>query len=151
MANLLVQRFAQGNKFYTDKEITNTDAEKGVVGTFKTTFGQIVDADTNDFICYCLERRDTLIPEGTYPFTFYYSPENKLTVPLLHDVPNFSYVEVHPANWAYLLKGCVAPCTEIDISTPMGAGSRVAWQKVMGLLNNKEGNITYETLQQENT
>ena len=143
--NFKVQRFPKNNQYYTEKTITNTDPNKGVVGTFKTVFGQII-TDKGKFVCYCFERFDTLIPEGTYAYVFYDSPANQLTVPLLVDVPHFDKIEVHPANWAFQLKGCCAPCISIDLKIPQGSSSKTAWLMLIGLMNNEEGEITYETL-----
>ena len=52
------------------------------------------------------------IPEGTYPAsrgTF----QNRYEDLELHNVPGRSKVEMHGANWAHQLKGCIAPGMEI--------------------------------------
>jgi len=48
----------------------------------------------------------TAIPLGRYKMTLYQSPKHGL-VPLLHDVPGFTYIEMHKANDAEDLLGCV--------------------------------------------
>ena len=56
-----------------------------------------------DFIC----NLNYLISEGVYPVKLYESPRFNRTV-LLLDVPNHSYIEVHPADWSHELRGCFA-------------------------------------------
>ncbi len=51
----------------------------------------------------------TAVPAGTYRITLYYSPRHRRTVPLLHDVPGFSYVEIHPGNYPEDSEGCILP------------------------------------------
>lgn len=143
--NLVVQRFKKGHPLYTEQTITNTDPNKGVVGTFKSVFGQWVNAETGAFICYNLERFDTLIEEGTYKYTHYFSPANKCDVLLLHDVPHKEYVEVHIANWAYQLKACSAPCTAINLAVTGGISSGNAFKKIMTLVGSSIGTIKFET------
>jgi len=147
--NLKVQRFPVGHKLYSVAKVTNTDPKKGLVGTFECVFGQWVD-DKGNIICFNLERKDTLIAEGTRKFHFYNSPENKLRVPIMEDEPGLGTfnrcLEVHPANFPYELKGCSAPCIGVNAPLGMGITSRAAWDKLMALINNQEGTITYETL-----
>lgn len=49
----------------------------------------------------------TAMPAGRYLITLYNSPKHGL-VPLFNDVPQFSYTEIHRANTAEELQGCVA-------------------------------------------
>ena len=49
----------------------------------------------------------TAIPLGRYKMSLYQSPKHGL-VPLLHDVPGFTYIEIHKANEADELLGCIA-------------------------------------------
>lgn len=62
----------------------------------------------SQYECVSLERLSVMIREGTYPISLYFSPHFQRRLPLL-DVPGREYIEIHPANWAYQLKGCVAP------------------------------------------
>lgn len=57
---------------------------------------------------YSLENASCLIPAGVYRLSLYYSVRNKRIVPLLHDVPGRSYIEIHPANVPRELAGCLA-------------------------------------------
>ena len=47
------------------------------------------------------------IPRGRYEVELYNSPKHGL-VPLLKDVPGFKYIEIHKANRAEQLLGCIA-------------------------------------------
>ncbi len=58
------------------------------------------------FSCVTLERHDISIPKGTYNLSFYQSPHNGL-VPLLENVPNRSFIEIHSGNFEYQSKGCI--------------------------------------------
>ena len=49
----------------------------------------------------------TAMPLGRYRMTLYQSPKHGL-VPLFNDVPGFTYTEIHGANRAEQLLGCVA-------------------------------------------
>jgi len=131
---LTVQRFPKGHPFYSD----------AMDGQYQAIFGQMLD-ENNELICYTMERRDTLTPEGTYPFTYYKSPANQAVVPLLHNIPGFEYVEVHIANFPHEVKGCTAVGVSIDVTKPMLVSSGKAFTKLMSLLNMEAGTITYET------
>ena len=92
-------------------------------GTKKTGYKQmkltIVRVDVNDygifghlscdgdsFNCLTLENNELNIPEGTYKVTLYLSPKFGL-VPLLHDVPGRSYIEIHKGNTEADSTGCI--------------------------------------------
>lgn len=47
------------------------------------------------------------IPTGRYRLTLYHSPKHGV-VPLFHDVPGFTYIEMHAANKPEELRGCIA-------------------------------------------
>jgi len=94
-----VQRFAKGHPLYSEV------AYKGCI----PVFGRIVDADGAQ-IHYTMERKDTLIPEGEYDYCFYHSPTNGWVI-LLKNVPGFTFIEHHIANWPNQIKGCTATST----------------------------------------
>lgn len=73
--------------------------------TDKGIFGHMV-ADAGSFDCVTLERHDVAIPCGIYKITLYDSPTHGL-VPLLHDVPKRSMIEIHEGNWEKNSKGCI--------------------------------------------
>ena len=76
-------------------------------------------------VCYTVEDQDlrledgngkiygkSAIPTGRYRCTTYQSPSRGNACILLHDVPAFSGVEIHAANHAEELRGCIAVGTE---------------------------------------
>ena len=52
---------------------------------------------------------ETAIPYGRYKVIVSYSPKLKRELPLLNDVPHFSGIRIHAANWPTQLEGCIAP------------------------------------------
>ncbi len=66
-----------------------------------------------EFICYSLERAAVAIPVGSYQAILDYSPKFQRLTPHL-DVPGRTYIEIHPANWASQLEGCIAVGESID-------------------------------------
>lgn len=140
-----IQRFSEGHEFYTDKITIHEGKE------YKCVFGQCLDSEDN-FIDYTLERKDTLIADGKYTWEWYYSPANKMTVLRLksdsegNDI-SARCLEMHPANFSYEIKGCVALGTEIDVNTPMLLHSRTAILSLFDKLKDyKTGTVTYETI-----
>lgn len=69
----------------------------------------------SDFECYTLEDppRDvkiqgvTAIPAGRYPVYVTYSPRFGRLLPLLHGVPGFTGIRIHPGNTAKDTEGCI--------------------------------------------
>ena len=67
------------------------------------------------------------IPAGTYPIQFAFSDRWQRLVPMLLDVPFRSLIEVHIANVAQDVEGCIGPGLR---ATPLGvASSGLAVQK----------------------
>lgn len=62
--------------------------------------------------CYTLERFDMIIPTGTYEIELYNSPKHGKNTPQLKNVPGRSNIQIHVANFADELLGCIAPGTE---------------------------------------
>lgn len=105
----------------------------------------------NEIVCFTLEDLDrgltsemslkeireikvygqTAIPYGRYGLVWYNSPKHG-RVPLLKNVKGFSYVEIHAANWATQLLGCIAP--GLKKSENMVEQSRDAMKKVKTLM-----------------
>jgi hypothetical protein len=50
---------------------------------------------------------ETAIPAGRYRVSLFRSPHFGWFVPLLHDVPGFSMVEIHPGNTSRDTAGCI--------------------------------------------
>lgn len=80
------------------------------------TFGEILRHGLRKVVTCELPWNDNIhrvscIPKGTYNVTRFNSP-SKGDVFLLHDVPNRSMIEIHPANVPTELLGCIAPGLE---------------------------------------
>ena len=76
MRKLTVKRFLPGHVYYSDATITHQGKQ------YQANFGEMLD-ESGRHICFTLERRETLTPEGCYPFTLAWSPNNKCIVPLM--------------------------------------------------------------------
>lgn len=85
--------------------------------TTKETFGQLSSDDPDILfpLCFTIERPwlnnqhgISCIPTGIYQVEQYNSP-TKGDVWQLLNVPNRSNIEIHPANFASQLEGCIAP------------------------------------------
>lgn len=156
--NFKVQRFLPDHPLYSDA--------KDKAG-LQATFGQIVDVN-GKLICYDLERRDKLIPEGIYRYTFQYSEVNQCIVPILIGVPGRQAIEIHIADFNYELLGCTAPGSTINKSVPCVVGSQVAFESLISLIIGQPfkrwqdkllkpfvgkdmGAVTYESLKNPNT
>lgn len=77
----------------------------------------------------------TAMPLGRYRVTLYMSPKHGL-VPLFHDVPNFTYTEIHKANKAEELRGCVAVGRER--TTTGVANCEVVLQRIVAAMQHAE-------------
>jgi hypothetical protein len=64
------------------------------------------------------------IPEGQY----FVAPDTdgRFKYYELQDVPNRSFIEIHPANKVSQLEGCLAPCMEFNFATETASRSREA-------------------------
>ena len=153
-----IQRFQPGDPLYSDAKDAN-----GV----PACFGQMID-ENGKLIMYTLERADMLTDEGTYDFSFMYSPVNKCIVPVFSGIPGRSKIEIHIANQPHELLGCTATGSTINKTVPAVAGSTIAFEAFISLLigqpykrnqdellkpflNRTIGSVTYETLNQPNT
>ncbi len=139
--NLKVQRFQPGHPLYCSSSVMHDGK------AYRPVFGRMINPDTNEFLCYTMERYDTLIPEGTYNISYYNSPTNKAIVPLLHDVKGFEFIEMHIANYPYEIKGCTAVGLGINIEVPMLISSGKAFMNLMNKLNMETAKVTYEKLE----
>lgn len=91
------------------------------------------------FLCYSLEPalgdggKGYAIPAGCYRVTLVTSPKFKRTVPLLHDVPGRTAIEIHPGNTHADTKGCILPGMEYLGIDRIGR-SREAFEMLVGLM-----------------
>jgi hypothetical protein len=91
-------------------------------------------------ICYTIElpwkrkeRGISCIPEGKYFIRKRYSAKYKWHLELV-DVPNRTYILIHPANDAQKeLRGCIAPVTKLS-GPGLGFMSRKAFTKLKDLV-----------------
>lgn len=72
--------------------------------------------DDGSVLCYTIELpwdenipHKSCIPRGTYEFEYYFSPKHGFTVWQALNVPQRGNIEIHPANLASELLGCIAP------------------------------------------
>lgn len=104
-----------------------------------------------EFVCYSLEDLDrelhsgmstkeirskkiyghTAVPYGRYEMKWYDSPKHG-RVPQLVGVKGFSYVQIHSANWATQLLGCIAPGT--SRANNAVEHSKTAFEKIKKLI-----------------
>jgi hypothetical protein len=89
----------------------------------------------------------TCIPNGTYQVEIRWSPKHGFEVPWILNVPDRADIEIHPANDAPELLGCVAVG---QTRSPNWVGaSQLAFGALMAKLKTAENGITI-TLQQNN-
>jgi len=90
---------------------------------------------------YLLENRALAIPLGSYKISLYNSPKHGPNTPLLNGVPGRSFIEIHPANWAHELLGCLAPGVEMgnDCVNHSVAAYEPLRAKIMAALASGEG------------
>lgn len=109
------------------------------------------------FECFTLEpplapkqnvNHASAIPDGRYKVSRYASPRAGFDVLLLHNVPGYDFVEVHPGNFSHDSKGCVLP--GLQRGKDVVFTSRIAFgqltDKVFPALEAGEVWITVETL-----
>lgn len=77
----------------------------------------------------------TAIPYGRYKMKWYDSPKHG-RVPMLVGVKGFSFIEIHIANWAYQLEGCIAPGLRKGINSVEDSGK--AFKIVKALIRDEK-------------
>ena len=80
-------------------------------------------------------RGKTAIPAGRYRSTVTLSPRFRRLLPLLHDVPGFAGVRIHPGNTASDTEGCILPGVDIAAGGAAVTKSREAFAGVYELIN----------------
>lgn len=80
---------------------------------------------------------ETAIPAGRYPVSLYQSPHFGFRVPLLHDVPGFSLIEIHPGNRSTDTRGCLLVGFGLSGSTLLN--SRAAFDAIVSMLDIAHG------------
>lgn len=86
------------------------------------TFGQLLDKDQSTELCYTIELpwKDNLpdvscIPPGRYLFYNYLSPSKGKVWRTDSLAPARVAIEIHAANWARQLLGCIAVGKTVDV------------------------------------
>ena len=85
------------------------------------TFGELFNEDGSS-LCYTIELpwldnhpQKSCIPVGTYVANTYFSPHHGFNVWRLDAVPGRSEIEIHPANFASELLGCIGVGRSIGV------------------------------------
>lgn len=109
-----------------------------------------IENSTGRLLCYTIEKQwhenhamTSCIPAGVYRVTRFDSP-SKGRVFLLHDVPGRTMIEIHVANLASELLGCIA--VGLDFNEQGVGRSALALQKLLALMPD-EFELEIKTLQ----
>ena len=99
----------------------------------------------HDFQCWLLELPDlenqkniSCIPEGTYTAFKRVSPSRGKEVIQYRDVPNRTYIQIHPGNFTRQIQGCQLPGSSLawidgDV-VPDVTNSEATFEKLMSLV-----------------
>lgn len=82
----------------------------------------------------------TAIPEGTYEMVLSYSPRFKKILPEILNVPNFTGIRIHCGNSSADSSGCVLVGTWDGEKEDWVSDSKVAFNKLMSLLQKAADN-----------
>ena len=110
------------------------------------TIGELLVNDKH--LCDTLEDRvrpegekvygKTAIPEGTYEVKLTHSPRFKRILPEILNVPNFSGIRIHTGNSSKDTEGCILVGTWDGEKEDWISDSRIAFEKLMSLLQKAE-------------
>ena len=110
------------------------------------TIGELLVNDK--YLCDTLEDRvrpegekvygKTAIPEGAYEMVLSYSPRFKKILPEILNVPNFTGIRMHCGNSSADSSGCVLIGTWDGEKEDWISDSRIAFEKLMSLLQKAE-------------
>lgn len=82
----------------------------------------------------------TAIPEGTYEMVLSYSPRFKKILPEILNVPNFTGIRIHCGNSSADSNGCILVGTWDGEKEDWVSDSKVAFNKLMSLLQKAADN-----------
>lgn len=82
----------------------------------------------------------TAIPEGTYEMVLSYSPRFKKILPEILNVPNFTGIRIHCGNSSADSSGCILVGTWDGEKEDWVSDSKVAFNKLMSLLQKAADN-----------
>lgn len=106
------------------------------------TFGELTD-DDGKHVCFTIELpwlynhpMKSCVPTGTYQVNTYFSPSHGFNVWRLADVADRSEIEIHPANFASQLLGCIGVGSAIDeiCGVPAVLDSQVTFKMLLSVL-----------------
>lgn len=110
------------------------------------TIGELLVNDK--YLCDTLEDRvrpegekvygETAIPEGMYEVKLTHSPRFKKILPEILNVPNFSGIRIHTGNSSKDTEGCILVGTWDGEKEDWTSDSRIAFEKLMSLLQKAE-------------
>lgn len=99
------------------------------MATVDALFGDITY--DGEWLGVTLERTAVAIPEGIYTAHLEKSPHFGFQTPHI-DVPNRTYIEIHPLNWPSQSEGCVGVGSSKDGDALYN--SKLAFDKMMSVL-----------------
>lgn len=88
----------------------------------------------------------TAISEGTYEVKLTYSPRFKKILPEILNVPNFSGIRIHTGNSSKDTEGCILVGTWDGEKEDWISDSRIAFEKLMSLLQKAEDKKEFITI-----
>jgi len=88
---------------------------------------------------------ETAIPIGIYKVILTWSPKFKKVTPELLNVPNFTYIRIHPGNTHLDTSGCILVGESINAENNFLLRSRAAFDRLMPVLTEaaKDGITLY--------
>lgn len=78
---------------------------------------------------------ETAIPRGVYELGYTLSPRMKRFTPELQNVPGYTGIRIHVANWATELLGCIAPGVGLQADNEGVTQSTKAYNALIAKLN----------------
>lgn len=101
------------------------------------------------FICYTCEdpvrekkiAGKTAFPAGIYQVSITNSQRFKRPLPLLHDVPGYEGIRIHPGNGPEDTEGCILPGMSVQPGDKGVLESRIAFRKVFDLIDDAEDEV----------
>ncbi len=145
------RRKDRGHQYrYTTKKVESILILERKWFTDKTTIGPI--AFDGEYICDILEDTirdpnkdgilqkeekvygETAIPSGRYEIVLAFSPKFQKELPMLLDVPYYSYIYIHCGNRDTDTLGCLLTGTRSKDVQDLVYGSRTAFKKLMPLI-----------------
>lgn len=87
------------------------------------------------FVAYTIENAEDAIPFGSYQAYWRFSSKHKCNLYGLKDVPGRTDIEIHSANLAEQLLGCIAPGDAVAFFAQDSISKGVPIETVVGVTN----------------